>query len=283
MLERTVQASTELPPNRVNSPAELFSTEWSRQHHVLDNGAVTMVRLVYFSATAMFILGAITFTAYGAVDRFSSDARRYGYAAVTAAGAMCLGYLGMTTIQALFEQRGLPLLLMELSRFIGYTFLWLPVVYVATAVAGASRRLSVAIFASISGQLWLTFCAWKVPVVPQQLVLVSPFVLAAGLALLYLPLTRVARQQSPERTILYNKLKHIMAIGWFGQVMTVVVHPSTLGWTTVFTDWVTIMYVELILVGAFVMVVLSNAETFETVSTPTVQSSGESRPPEVGA
>lgn len=247
-----------------------------------------MVRLVYFSAAAMFILSAFTVVAYGSLKRFSTAARPYGYAAVTAAAAMCLGYVGMTTIQLLFEQRGLPLLAMELSRFLGYTFLWLPIVYVATAVAGADRTLSVSVFVAITGQLWLTFSAWKVPGVPQQLVLVSPLLLLVGLGLLYAPVTRVAGTQSEERTILYNKLKHIMAIGWFGQVMTVVVHPSTLGWTTVFTDWVTIMYVELILVGAFVSVVLSNADTFGTISTggttedPTTDNPDGQPSPEVG-
>jgi hypothetical protein len=178
---------------------------------------------------------------------------------------MFLAYAGMTTIQFFFEQTGLPLLLMELSRFIGYTLMWAGIVYVVAAISGASRRLSLALFVAIAGQLWMTFLAWKTAFVPQQVVLISPLLLLGGGYLLYGPVAAAAKKRSERRLTVFNKLKHIMLLGWFGQVATVVVHPSTLGLTTVFTDWVTIMYVELLIVSAFVSVVYSNAVVFDQI------------------
>lgn len=224
-----------------------------------------MVQLVYFSAIAMCLFGAFAGTAFVSSRRLPGTTRRYGYAAVLAATAMCLAYVGMTTVQAFFEQQGFPLLMMELSRFVGYTLMWLPIIYVASSLSGIGRGLSVALFVAIVGQLWMTFVAWQTATVPQWVVLLSPGLLLVGSYLLYAPITRAATAQSKTRATVYNKLKHTMFLGWFGQVMTVVVHPGTLGWTTVFTDWVTIMYVELLLVGAFVAIVFNNADAFDDI------------------
>lgn len=224
-----------------------------------------MVQLVYFSATAMCILGVITAVSYRSGRRLNDSVRQYGAATTLSAAGMFLAYVGMTTIQFFFEQTGLPLLLMELSRFIGYTLMWMGIVYVAAAISGADRRLSVALFVAVTGQLWMTFLAWKTAFVPQQAVLISPLLLLGGGYLLYGPVTAAASNQSERRLTVLNKLKHIMLLGWFGQVATVVVHPSTLGLTTVFTDWVTIMYVELLIVGAFVGVVFSNTVVFDQI------------------
>ncbi|MEZ3162895.1 hypothetical protein ABNG03_02095 [Halorubrum sp. RMP-47] len=224
-----------------------------------------MVQLVYFSAVAMCILGAITVVSYRLGRRLDSAVSKYGAATTLSAAGMFLAYVGMTTIQFFFEQTGLPLLLMELSRFIGYTIMWAGIVYVVAAISGASRQLSLALFVAIAGQLWMTFFAWKTAFVPQQVVLISPLLLAGGGYLLYGPVVAAAKKRSERRLSVFSKLKHIMLLGWFGQVATVVVHPSTLGLTTVFTDWVTIMYVELLIVGAFVGVVYSNAVVFDQI------------------
>lgn len=214
----------------------------------------------------MCILGAITAVSYRSGRRLDDAVRRYGAATTLSAAGMFLAYVGMTTIQFFFEQTGLPLLLMELSRFIGYTLMWAGIVYVAAAISGAERRLSVALFVAVTGQLWMTFLAWKTAFVPQQVVLISPLFLLGGGYLLYGPVTAAASNQSERRLTVLNKLKHIMFLGWFGQVATVVVHPSTLGLTTVFTDWVTIMYVELLMLGAFVGVVYSNTVVFNHIT-----------------
>lgn len=224
-----------------------------------------MVQLVYFSAVAMCLLGATTVVSYRSGRRLDSTVRKYGAATTISAAGMFLAYAGMTTIQFFFEQTGLPLLLMELSRFVGYTLMWAGIVYVVAAISGAGRRLSLALFVAIAGQLWMTFLAWKTAFVPQQVVLVSPLLLLGGGYLLYGPVAAAAKNRSERRLTVFNKLKHIMLLGWFGQVATVVVHPSTLGLTTVFTDWVTIMYVELLIVGAFVSVVYSNAVVFDQI------------------
>lgn len=224
-----------------------------------------MVQLVYFSATAMCIFGIITAVSYRSGRQLSDTVRRYGVATTVSAAGMFLAYVGMTTIQFFFEQTGLPLLIMELSRFIGYTLMWVGIVYVAAAISGAERQLSVALLVTVTGQLWMTFLAWKTTFVPQQIVLISPLLLLGGGYLLYGPVTVAASKQSERRLAVLNKLKHIMLLGWFGQVATVVVHPNTLGLTTVFTDWVTIMYVELLMVGAFVGVVYRNTVVFDEI------------------
>jgi hypothetical protein len=224
-----------------------------------------MVQLVYFSAIAMCILAVLTVLSFRAERQLDKAVRRYGTATTLSAAGMFLAYVGMTTIQFFFEQTGLPLLLMELSRFIGYTLMWAGIVYVVSAISGAKRQLSLALFVTIAGQLWMTFLAWKTAFVPQQVVLISPLLLAAGGYLLYGPVVATAKKQSERRLTVLNKLKHIMLLGWFGQVATVVVHPSTLGLTTVFTDWVTIMYVELLLVGAFISIVYSNSVVFDQI------------------
>lgn len=213
----------------------------------------------------MCILGAITAVSYRSGRRLDDAVRQYGAATTISAAGMFLAYVGMTTIQFFFEQTGLPLLLMELSRFIGYTLMWVGIVYVVAAISGAKRQISVTLFVAITGQLWMTFLAWKTGFIPQQVVLISPLLLVGGGYLLYGPVTAAASNQSERRLAVMNKLKHIVLLGWFGQVATVVVHPSTLGLTTVFTDWVTIMYVELLIVGAFVGVVYSNTVVFRHI------------------
>lgn len=223
-----------------------------------------MIDLLYPSLVAVLIFALLAMGFLASTTGLSRTRRHFGYAVAGAAGAMATAYLIMSSLQYAYSfDSSMALFGMELARFIGYTLMWVPMIYVIGKIAGLPGSHSIALFVAIVGQLWITFSAWQFGAIPEVIVLISPVILLLGLVLLYGPLSTVARQRSNERNILFGKLKHIMALGWFGQVATVVVHPSTLGWTSAFTDWITIMYVEILLVAAFGAIVLNNVHALK--------------------
>lgn len=215
------------------------------------------------SATiAGLLLVGVTVGFLGWSRRLPGACRPYAYAAAVAAGSMAVVYL----LTYPFEAAGLST---DLLRFVGYTVMWIPIVLVVSAIAGAGRRLTLALLAVILARVWITLVAWFLEGILGLLATLAPFAfLVVGVYLLYGPFTDAASSRSEERSLLFDKLKHLIVLAWIGLVANGLISESALGFTDEFVGLITVFYVEAILVVAFGGLVLRSVDAIEdTVAT----------------
>lgn len=213
------------------------------------------------------LLGLITLGFVGWARTLPIACRRYGYAATVAAGAMAVVYLGTAPIQQVLGIGQDPI------RFLGYTAMWIPIVLVIGSIAGTDRRLTLGLLGVVLARVWVTYLAGFLDGFAMTAATLVPFVLlVVGIALLYGPFAQTAAAQSPERSLLYNKLKHLIALAWIGLVANGLIVAFQL--VDEFVGLIVLLYVEVVLVVGFGALVLRNVEALEDASTTGLLSFG---------
>ncbi|THE65764.1 rhodopsin [Salinadaptatus halalkaliphilus] len=220
-----------------------------------------MVDVIHALSGSAIAFGVATAVFFVWARSFSKSTRRYGYIATLAGGAMAVTYV---LIVAVDIQYGADT---DLIRFLGYTFMWLPILYLLCAVAGVGRQLALALTAIVLGRVWITLVSWYLDGILSTIATLLPFVLlAAGIYLLFGPFSRIAGTRSRERALLFDKLKYLVVLGWLGLVGSGLISADALGLTDEFVGQISVMYVELILVVGFVGIVLRRAEALEDIA-----------------
>lgn len=205
------------------------------------------------------LLGLLTLGFFGWARTLPVACRRDGYAVAAAAGAMAVVYLGTGPIQQAFGIGEDPI------RFLGYTAMWVPIVLVIGSIAGSGKRLTLGLLGVVLTRVWVTYFAGFLDGLAMTLATLVPFaLLAVGIAMLYGPFARAAAAQSPQRSLLYSKLKHLIALAWIGLVANGII----VGYQLVdeFVGLIVLLYVEVVLVVGFGALVLRNVEALEDAS-----------------
>lgn len=211
------------------------------------------------ASTLVFVVATLAFLAW--TRRLPAACRRYGYAATAAVGVMAIAYVAMTAME-LFTGGNT-----DLPRFLGYTGMWIPIVYVTSALAGVGRRLALLLLAIVLGRVWITLVGYFLDGIAGQIASLLPFaLLIAGVYLLYGPFTRVAASRSGDRSLLFTKLKHLIVLGWIGLVINGLIAADGLGLVDDFVALLTLVYVEAILLIGFAGLVLRNVDALEAAA-----------------
>ncbi|WP_049929153.1 bacteriorhodopsin [Halopiger goleimassiliensis] len=202
----------------------------------------------------VFVVTTLAFLVWS--RSLSPESRRYGYVVTIAAGAMAVSYVVMTAIE--FTNSGTT----DLVRFLGYTGLWLPIIYVIAAVAGVGTRLTGVLYAIVLGRVWITYVAGFLDGVLATVGSLTPIALLfAGIYVLFGPYTHVVNTQSPQRRLLFNKLKYLVVLAWIGLVVNGLI--SGMGLVDDFVGQISLIYVEGILVIGFGGIVLRSPDALE--------------------
>lgn len=216
----------------------------------------------YMLELSGFFLVAVTVAFLAWTRSLPARCRRFGYAVALAPGAMAAAYLLMTPVETQFG------IATDLLRFIGYTVMWVLIIYMLAAVAGVGRTLFLALLAIVLGRVWITLIAWFLDGVLGLLATLAPFALfAAGIYLLFGPYTQSATGTTDARALLFDKLKYLVVLAWIGLVTNGLVAADGLGLiTTDFVGQIAIVYVESLLVTAFGVLTLTNVDALEDLA-----------------
>lgn len=210
-------------------------------------------------STLVFVVATLAFLAW--TRRLPAACRRYGYAATAAVGVMAIAYVAMTAIELFIGGNT------DLARFLGYTAMWIPIVYVTSALAGVGRRLALLLLAVVLGRVWITLVGYFLDGIAGAIASLLPFaLLVVGIYLLYGPFTRAAAARSGERSLLFTKLKHLIVLGWIGLVINGLVAADGLGLVDDFVALLTLVYVEAILLIGFAGLTLRSVDALEATA-----------------
>lgn len=213
-------------------------------------------------AFAALLFGAAALAFVAATRGLEAGSHIYGFGAAVAAGGMALAYGLMTGV----ELGSVQFADADTIRFIGYTVMWIPIIYVTAAVAGVGHGLFAVLLGIVMGRVWITLLSWHLEGVLATITgLIPTFLLFAGIYVLYVPFTRVARTRSGERTLLFTKLKHLIVLAWLGLVVTAFLFGN--GLVDLFIRDTTWFYAEAILVIGFGGLLLGNSEALERTAT----------------
>lgn len=216
----------------------------------------------HLMAFTALLFGAAAVAFFAATKGLKADSRLYGFGAAIAAGGMALAYALMTGV----ELGSVQVADADTIRFIGYTVMWIPVIYVTAAVAGVGYGLFAVLLGIVMGRVWITLLSWHLEGVLATITgLIPTLLLFAGIYVLYVPFTRVARTRTGERTLLFTKLKHLIVLAWLGLVVTAFLFGN--GLVDLFVRDTTWFYAEAILVIGFGGLLLGNAEALERTAT----------------
>ena len=210
------------------------------------------------------VLGIVTVVFALGTRRLKASSRRFGYAAMVAAGAMSVTYVLMSADVLTIRTSGGE---ESLVRFGGYTIVWAAISYVVGSIAGAGRRYTLAIFGCSLLSIWGTLLTWvldgTVGTLASATILVGVIALAG---LLYGPVSRIAATASGERSLLYSKLKHLILLAWIGLLVTGMLSEQNLGLTDSFIGQLIATYIDLILLVGFGGLVLRSTGALETTA-----------------
>lgn len=185
------------------------------------------------------------------------SARTYAYVATVPAVTMAVAYLAMAALGDAAN----------LLRFGAYTIMWVPFVLLLGMIAGVTRTLLLALLAIVLGRVWVTLVAWLLDGILGTIAQLAPFVLfAAGIYVLYGPYTRLAATQSEERSLVFDKLKHLVVLAWIGLVVNGIIAADSLALVDDFVGLIAIVYVETLLVVGFGVILLRSAGALEDVA-----------------
>ena len=234
---------------------------------------IEFVETYMLELSGLFLVG-VTAAFLAWTRSLPARCRTVGYAVALAPGALAVAYLLMTPLETLLGVET------DLLRFVGYTVMWVPIVYVLAVVAGVGRTLFLTLLAIVLGRLWITLIAWFLDGVVGLLATLTPFaLLAAGIYLLFGPYTQAVARTTEGRALLYNKLKYLVVLAWFGLVANGFVAADGLGLIgTDLVGQITVAYVEFILVTAFGAITLRHTEALEDLGETTWSSATGSSP-----
>lgn len=185
------------------------------------------------------------------------SSRTYAYAATVPAVTMAVAYLAMAALGDAAN----------LFRFAAYTIMWIPIVVLLGMIAGVTRTLLLALLAIVLGRVWVTLAAWLLDGILSTLAQLAPFVLlVAGIYVLYGPYTQTAATQSEERSLVFDKLKHLVVLAWIGLVVNGIIAADSLALVDEFVGLIAIVYVETLLVVGFGVILLRSAGALEDVA-----------------
>ncbi|WP_049921732.1 bacteriorhodopsin [Halopiger djelfimassiliensis] len=214
-----------------------------------------MIDIASLLAGSGAVLGAVALLFLAGSTRLPPACRRYGYAAVVAAGAMAITYLAM----AAGELSGLET---DRIRFLGYGVMWTVICFVAGAIAGADRRLTLTLVGVVQTRLWSTHFGLELGgILGQVLSLVALAALFAGIYLLFRPFMRAVESVSAERLLLYSKLRNLIVLAWAGLVAIGVL--SGVGIDDDFVGSLSMIYIEVILLVGFGGILLRSVDALE--------------------
>lgn len=191
----------------------------------------------------------------------SARARRFGYGVVLACGAMGVAYLlmaaGVLTISTSGREE-------SVVRFLGYTVALTVISFVLGALAGASRRHTLALVVGNLLAVWGTLGSWVLGdtggAVAAGVVLLS----FGGVVVLLLgPVARTAATAHPERTLLYSELRNLVLLAWAGLIVLGIVSEQNLALTDGFTGQIAATYVDVVLLIGFGGLVFRNVPALE--------------------
>lgn len=218
-----------------------------------------MIEIWHIVFAGTLVLGGAALAFARTALRAPSETQRYLFATAVAAGGMAIAYAVMTWL-ALTGRGGA-----DTARFLGYTIMWAPIVYVTSAVAGVRRGLAALLYGIIMARVWVTFVSWYLEGTLALVTGLFPsLMLVVGTYVLYVPFSRVAETRVGERTLLFNKLKHLIVLAWFGLVAGA--FASGRGLIDAFVLDASWFYVEAILILGFGAIVRRNADALEATA-----------------
>ncbi|MXV61792.1 bacteriorhodopsin [Natronorubrum sp. JWXQ-INN-674] len=218
-------------------------------------------------AVSAVVLGVLALVFLLWTRRVPTSRRRYGYAATLAAGAMSGTYLIMSLELLTVSTSGTE---ESVARFLGYSIVWATISYVLGAVSDAGRRYTLALFACSMLTLWTTFAGWVLGETGATLASVGTLAAFVGLVYLLLgPVARTAASVSGERLLLYDKLKNLVLLAWFGLIVLGLISQQNLALTDGFVGQVAATYIDVVLLAGFGGLVLRSGTALEQTAAST--------------
>lgn len=198
--------------------------------------------------------------------RLPDACRQYGFAIAAA-----IGVLGLTfAFEGVYmHTRGIETVLGNL----GYGVSWLLVALVVCAVAGAGRRLTVALVAVAAGRFWLmlatTYGMFYLGEAIGGLLMLVALVgsLVAWTALLQRPLSRVGNTKIRTRRLLFTKLKYFGILAWVAHTASIAMFGAQV--MIGLPGDLTRVYLDVIIMAAITGVTLRSVDALEATAAET--------------
>lgn len=217
---------------------------------------------IYFATAALLGISGIIFAALAL--------RTSGYKRTM----LLLGALPSLAMAVAYAFMGLELLTVtvtgtggreqSMARFFSYTVILLTVPYVLKELVGLSRRQFVKIAVPLVAIPWSAFMSWITTGAVASAASAGAFVSYLVAAyLLYVPLSRVARDVGGQRRLLFIKLCHLSVLAWGALIITSGLSEQSAGLLDFFVGQFIASYTDLIFMVSFAGLLYTNRSLFD--------------------
>ncbi|MCU4752173.1 bacteriorhodopsin [Halobacteria archaeon AArc-curdl1] len=233
-----------------------WSTEWATE------GLISEPDLYLYTAVLMAVatLGFLVWTL-----QLSTRRRRYGVAAAYVTFVLCLAYVGMSTGTIRIEsQAGQPV---PATRFIAYLFSVSVILWLLTRVGEVGRFGTVGVFVAFLALLGGTISSWFLT---EPLAYGSNAVSLLSLLLIAYALlgpgAQDARATTPERHLLFSKLRNLLLLAWISYLIVGLVSRQGLGLLDAFVGIFIGTYIDVLLHVGFGALLLRHGDALDQLS-----------------
>lgn len=237
-------------------------------------GMVVSGTAMYFGTAVLLFASGLLFALLAV--RESGYTRKMFLVGALPAVAMAVAYvfMGMEWVTVTVGDRE-----QSVARFVGYSVVLGGAGYLIRELLDLSRRK----FLTMTGLLlltpWFALASW----LPDSAAIESLFsvlTIAAYLAgsyYLFGPITRLAREVSGERQLVYAKLRNLFVLCWGALILQSAISEQTLGLTNLFVGQLGASYTDLIFMVGIGGLVVSGKEIFEMADSVDQQTHTESQ------
>lgn len=228
------------------------------------SGMLISATAIYFgTATVLGVGGAI----FGlAALRESGSTRRMFLVGAVPALAMAVAYvfMGMEWVTVTTGGRE-----QSIARFVGYSVVLGAVGFVIRELLGLSRTRFLTTTVVLLLTPWFALASWLPDggVVESVLTLCTILAYLAGASLLFGPISRLAREVSGQRRLLYAKLRNLFVLCWGTLILQSALSEQALGLTNLFVGQLGASYTDIIFTIGIAGLVVSGKAVYGAQAT----------------
>lgn len=235
------------------------------------DGMIVSATVIYFGTAALLGLSGAVFGLLAL--RESRHSRRMLLVGAVPALAMAVAYvfMGMEWVTVTTGGRE-----QSVARFAGYSVVLGAVGVVIRELLGLSRRRFLTMTVVLLLTPWFALASWlpEGTVAGSVLTLCTVLSYLAGAYLLFGPVSRLAREVSGQRRLLYTKLRNLFVLCWGALIIQSALSAQALGLTNLFVGQLGASYTDIIFMVGIAGLVASGKGVYETNQAVTVQSTG---------
>ena len=239
------------------------------------DGMLVSATAIYFGTAALLGLSGAVFGLLAL--RESGDTRRMVLVGAVPALAMAVAYLFMGMEWVTVTTGGRE---QSVARFVGYSVVLASVGFVIRELLDLSRTRFLTMTVVLLLTPWFALASWLPDggVLESVLTLCTILSYLAGAYFLFGPISRLAREVSGQRRLLYAKLRNLFVLCWGALILQSALSEQALGLTNLFVGQLGASYTDLIFMIGIAALVVSGKAVYDEGETANIapSASGES-------